>query len=140
MSDGSLGVTTVHLRIIHAALIAGVLGLAAALSLIGPSGRLGSMGILRLTWFGVAAVAMVGAGVVSGRLAAQSDAAKRARSTIILWAIGEGPALLGLVFYFLTGDRLLLVLPVAAFLLYMMRYRPGFNQTVVQESAESPPA
>lgn len=125
MDDGSVGVTAAHLRLIHAALIAGILGLAAAFVVIGPSGRLGSLNMLRLTWLGVAAAAMISAGMVSGRLAAQADIAKRARSAIILWAIGEGPALLGLVFYFMTGDRILLVLPVAAFLLYMTRYRPA---------------
>jgi hypothetical protein len=125
MDDGSVGATAAHLRLIHAALIAGILGLAAAFVVIGPSGRLGSLNMLRLTWLGVAAAAMISAGMVSGRLAAQADTAKRARSAIILWAIGEGPALLGLVFYFMTGDKILLVLPVAAFLLYMTRYRPA---------------
>ncbi|MEN8144896.1 MAG: hypothetical protein ABFS14_08085 [Gemmatimonadota bacterium] len=124
MADEPVQVTAAHLRIIHAALIAGVLLFAAVIAVVVPSGSPEPMNALRLAWLGAAAAAMVAAGVVSGRLAVQADSASRARSAIIMWAIGEGPALLGLAFSFVTGDRLLLVLPVVVFLLYMMRYRP----------------
>ncbi|MEE9230889.1 MAG: hypothetical protein V3U86_09305 [Acidobacteriota bacterium] len=117
--------TAVHLRILHAAFIAGICGFALVIAIIGPSSGIESTSILRLTWLGVAAAAMVGAGAVSGRLAAQADVTERARTAIVLWALGEGPALLGLIFYFMTGDRLLLVLPLVAFLVYMTRYRPA---------------
>jgi hypothetical protein len=54
--------------------------------------------------------------VLRGRVARERDAAKRDSLRMIAWAVGEGTALMGGVYYFKLGDPKLYVLGVVAML------------------------
>jgi hypothetical protein len=64
----------------------------------------GSSTGLRVAGIAVAVAAAVGIFVVRTMARRASDASRRARLSIVGWALGEGAALYGGVYYFLTGQ------------------------------------
>lgn len=113
------------LPIVHLALAAGVVLFAAVLfGFVGPLETVED-GVLRWVWLGLAVVAVVAAGIVRGRLEAPGvEAAQRRAGAIVIWALAEGQALVGLVFYMLTGDVVPAVVGVLLFFFLWWRYRP----------------
>lgn len=120
-SSGSQVLTTVY-----AALAAGVFLFAAiVLFVLGPVESGADPTIIRLVWFGFAAAAMLGAGYIRGRLASNAGNPDRARAAAILvWALAEGQALLGIVGTMITGDRILAYGSLAIFVWIWLRYPP----------------
>jgi hypothetical protein len=46
-------------------------------------------------------------------------------SAILIWALAEGQALLGLTGYLLSGDRMLVILSLVLFAYLYLRYPPA---------------
>jgi hypothetical protein len=114
------------LTAIYAALAAGVFLFAAVvLFVLDPVDSGVEANVMRITWFGAAVVATLAAGAVRGRMAAGAAGAERARSAaIIVWALAEGQALVGIVGTMLTGDRVTAYASLALFMWLWMRYPP----------------
>jgi F0F1-type ATP synthase membrane subunit c/vacuolar-type H+-ATPase subunit K len=82
--------------------------------------------LMRIVWLGVAVVATLGAGMARGRMAGSRAEPDRARTAaIIVWALAEGQALVGIVGTMLTGDRVTAYASLALFAWLWMRYPPG---------------
>lgn len=125
MVNGS-GSADPTLRTVHLALAAGLLVLAAvAFGLVGP-GMAEGLRALRWAWLGLATAALFAAGVVRARLAAPGAPAERVRAAAILvWALGEGQAILGLAVYLVAGDAVPAAVGLLVFLYLWIRYRPS---------------
>jgi F0F1-type ATP synthase membrane subunit c/vacuolar-type H+-ATPase subunit K len=82
-------------------------------------------GLLRIVWFVAAIVATLGAGIVRGRMAGRDAGPDSARTAaIVVWALAEGQAFLGIVGTMLTGDRVTAYASLALFAWLWMRYPP----------------
>jgi hypothetical protein len=82
-------------------------------------------GVMRIVWFGAAIVATLGAGIVRGRTAGGTVGAAGSRTAaIVVWALAEGQALVGIVGTMLTGDRVTAYASLALFAWLWMRYPP----------------
>ena len=82
--------------------------------------------VMRIVWLGVAAVATLGAGVIRSRIAhAAAGSDQRRGAAIIVWALAEGQALVGIVGTLLTGDRVTAYASLAVFVWLWMRYPPS---------------
>lgn len=113
------------LIVIYAALAGGVFLFAAVvLFVLDPLETDVSSSVMRLVWFGIAAAAMLGAGVIRGRLAGRGDPDRARTAAILVWALAEGQALLGIVGTMLTGDRILALGALAIFVWIWVRYPP----------------
>lgn len=114
------------LPIVHLALAGGLaLFAAVAFGLVGPLGRADGSAH-RWVWLAAALVAAVAPGFAVARLAPpDSGPERRMALAIVIWALAEAQALLGLVLYLFVGD----VMPAAAglllFLFLWWRYRPS---------------
>jgi len=106
---------------------AGVLLYAAVLVFaLRPEEGAASAGALRIGWLVVAVGVTLLAGVIQQRVRASApDDPSRATSALVVWAAVEGQALLGLTGYFLSGDRLLLILPLVLFVYLFLRNPPA---------------
>ena len=114
------------LTTIWAALGGGVLLFAAVAFLaVGPLGPRGETHYWRLGWVGVALLAVVTIGYVRGRLAPGAPADRRRTTAILVWAVAEGQAMLGLVAYLVTADPVPAVAGLALFLYLFIRHRPA---------------
>jgi hypothetical protein len=115
------------LPILYGALAAGVLLYAAVLVFaLRPVGAAETSTALRVGWLVVAVGVTLLAGVVRQRVrAAPGGDPSRATSALLVWAAVEGQALLGLTGYLLSGDRLLLVLPLVLFVYLFLRHPPA---------------
>ena len=116
-----------RLPILYAALASGVVLYAAVLLFaIEPTGAVQDSTWLRIAWLAVAVGVTLMAGVVQARLRSGTvDESGRASSAILVWALAEGQALLGLTGYLLSGDRMLLILSLVLFAYLYLRYRPS---------------
>ena len=116
-----------RLPILYAALASGVLLYAAVLVFaLEPTGAVPDPTWLRIAWLAVAVGVTLMAGVVQARLRSGTvDESGRASSAILVWALAEGQALLGLTGYLLSGDRMLLILPLVLFAYLYLRYPPS---------------
>ena len=82
--------------------------------------------VMRIVWLGVAVVVTLGAGVVRGRMAGATATPDQKRTAaIIVWALAEGQALVGIVATLLTGDRVPAYASLALFVWLWMRYPPA---------------
>ena len=64
-------------------------------------------------------------GIIQARIRAGGGSdATRATGALTIWALAEGQALLGLTGYLLSGDRVLLILPLALFAYLYLRFPP----------------
>lgn len=112
---------------IYGALALGVFVFAAiVLFVIDPLEASVDPNVMRIVWLGVAAVATLGAGVIRGRIAhAAAGSDQRRGAAIIVWALAEGQALVGIVGTLLTGDRVTAYASLAVFVWLWMRYPPS---------------
>ena len=115
------------LTAIYAALALGVFLFAAiVLFLLEPLEASVDSSLMRIVWFGTAVVATLGAGMVRGRMAGSGAGPDQARTAaIVVWALAEGQALVGIVGTMLTGDRVTAYASLALFVWLWMRYPPG---------------
>lgn len=115
------------LTAIYAALAMGVFVFAAVvLFVLDPLEASLDPGLMKIVWFVAAIIATLGAGIIRGRMAggkAGPDASRTA--AILVWALAEGQALLGIVGTMLTGDRVTAYASLALFVWLWMRYPPG---------------
>lgn len=124
------GPTPDSLPLLYGAMAAGVLLYAAVLVFaLRPeegAASAASAGALRIGWLVVAVGVTLLAGVIQQRVRASApDDPSRATSALVVWAAVEGQALLGLTGYFLSGDRLLLILPLVLFVYLFLRNPPA---------------
>ena len=116
-----------QLPIFYAALASGVVLYAAVLLFaLEPTGGIHDPTLLRFAWLGVAIGVTLTTGVIQARVrSGRVDDSGRVTSAIFIWALAEGPALLGLTGYLLSGDRMLVVLSLALFAYLYLRYPPA---------------
>lgn len=113
------------LTAIYAALALGVLLFAAiVLFVLEPVEASLDPGLMRIVWFTAAIVATLGAGIVRGRMAGDAGPDSARTAAIIVWALAEGQALVGIVGTMLTGDRVTAYASLALFVWLWMRYPP----------------
>ena len=110
--------------IVYYALIAGVAMFALLLVMVVAPLPAGNLPLFRPAWLVLAVGSILVVGYVRRRMSANLEPPARVRSAIVIWALAEGPTLFGLVGYMLTGDRVLLIAPLAFFALVMFRYPP----------------
>ncbi len=121
------------LPILYAALAGGVFLYAAVLAfVIEPVGSVGNPMVLRVAWLIVAVGVTLLAGVIQQRVVAQRKRGAEGAAgdsavtnAILVWAMAEGQALVGLTGYLLSGDRLLLILPLVLFAYLFLRHPPA---------------
>ena len=113
------------LTAIYAALAMGVFLFAAiVLFVLDPVEASIDSGVMRIVWFVAAVVATLGAGMIRGRMAASGAPEGARTAAVIVWALAEGQALIGIVGTMLTGDRVTAYASLALFLWLWMRYPP----------------
>jgi len=114
------------LTAIYAALALGVFLFAAiVIFVLEPVEATIDPGLMRIVWFVAAIVATLGAGIVRGRMAGSDAGPESARTAaIVVWALAEGQAILGIVGTMLTGDRVTAYASLALFAWLWMRYPP----------------
>jgi hypothetical protein len=127
MPQSRQGPTSDSLPLLYGAMAAGVLLYAAVLVFVlQPQPGAVAPGPLRIGWLVVAVGVTLLAGVIQQRVrAGAADDASRATNAVLVWAAVEGQALLGLTGYYLTGDRLLLILPLVLFVYLFLRNPPA---------------
>ena len=124
MNDSTKASSAQALTIIYGALAAGVFLFAAIVLLVlEPIDSVVDPTVMRLVWFGLAAVAVFGAGIVRGRLAG-GDPQRSRTGAIVVWALAEGQALVGIVGTMITGDRIMTYGALAIFVWIWLRYPP----------------
>jgi hypothetical protein len=123
-------------RIVHAALVTGVLLFWAVAWFVGragstPASALPDRRVLYVALFLMAAVLFAGAAFAARRIPAPAPGMTQDAwwqvnlgRAIVVWALVEAPALLGLVAYFLTRDFRVLIATLAGLLLFA-NYRPS---------------
>jgi hypothetical protein len=117
---------TAILPTIYAALAAGVFLYAVIVVLaVGPLESGLDPTILRVGWFAVAVGATLAAGLIRGRATAAGDSPRRAvTGAVVVWALAEGQALVGITGYLLSGDTVVLVVSLVLFAYLWLRYPP----------------
>jgi len=115
-----------QLKLIHAAMLSGVLlFLAVVLFLSGGRDGAESNLIFRWGWLALAVVAVFTAGFVRGRLQRSADEAEVRTAAILIWAVAESAALLGLVSTLVTGDIAPGLGATLVFVFLMVHHRPS---------------
>jgi hypothetical protein len=126
-------------RVLHAAFIAAVLVLVVGLALVRGAADLGDLElpvmVLRITVFVLLLGTLIGqrivrAGLPTLRTAAEASAWWQAHGPRVLtiWALADGLATFGAVFWFLTGDIVPLVIGTGVGLFLLVLARPaGFE-------------
>ena len=127
MPQDRQGPTPDSLPLLYGAMAAGVLLYAAVLVFVLRPGDASASALpLRIGWLVVAVGVTLLAGVIQQRVRVSApDDPSRMTNALVVWAAVEGQALLGLTGYFLTGDRLLLILPLVLFVYLFLRNPPA---------------
>ncbi len=127
MPRTSRGPTPDSLPLLYGAMAAGVLLYAAVLVFVlRPEQGAAGAGPLRIAWLVVAIGVTLLAGVIQQRVRVSApDDPSRSTNALVVWAAVEAQALLGLTGYYLTGDRLLLILPLVLFVYLFLRNPPA---------------
>jgi len=114
------------LTAIYAALALGVFLFAAiVLFVLEPVEATIDPGLMRIVWFVAAIAATFGAGIVRGKMAGRDAGPDNVRTAaIVVWALAEGQAFVGIVGTMLTGDRVTAYASLALFAWLWMRYPP----------------
>lgn len=114
------------LRTIYGALAAGVLLYALiVLFVLEPLDSGLAPAVMRTVWLVVALGAVLVAGMIRGRIGAGTAASITApQAAIVVWALAEGQALVGITATLLTGDRVPSVAALALFAWLWARYPP----------------
>jgi len=125
------GPSTNTLGVIYLALIVGVVLFALIVRFVlEPMGAYNGTA-LRLVWLAAAAGCTLAAGYFRTRLAGpDADAAQLTSAAVVVWALAEGQALLGIVAYMLSGDVLVFWLALILFAYLFARYRPAVFQPI----------
>ncbi|MEJ2483606.1 MAG: hypothetical protein P8049_10980 [Gemmatimonadota bacterium] len=115
-----------RLPVLYAALASGVVLYAAVLVFVlEPTLAVEDPTWLRVAWLAVAIGVTLMAGVIQARIRSGTvSETGLASGALLVWALAEGQALLGLTGYLLSGDRLLLILPLVLFAYLYLRYPP----------------
>lgn len=115
------------LRIIHAALLGGIVTFGAIVLFLLASGRSGSeeVGALRWVWLVLAVAALFAAGVLRGRLRADAPARETQTTAIMIWALAELPALTGLAFALVSADLVPAIGGLVVGLALLASHRPA---------------
>lgn len=112
------------LRLIRLSLLFGVLAFGAVAyftqSQRQPSLDPGVHNALRMAVFALSAAVVIAAFVFRTVRARAAAPASAANITIVAWAVGEAPAILGAAVYFLSGDAQPFFVGVAAFVLMLV--------------------
>ena len=113
------------LTAVYGALAAGVFLFAAiVLFVLDPIEAGITPGTVRVIWFAFAMIAMLGAGVIRGRMAGGRDANQARVAALLVWALAEAQALVGITGTMITGDRVLTYGALAIFVWIWVRYPP----------------
>jgi hypothetical protein len=115
------------LRIIHGAILGGLVTFGAIVLFLLASGRSGSggAGALRWVWLALSVAALFLAGVLRGRLRPEATLSQTRTTAIMIWALAELPALTGLAFALVTGDLVPAVGGLAIGLALLVSHRPA---------------
>lgn len=112
------------LRLIRLSLLFGILAFGAVAYFTQaqrqPALEPGVQNMLRLAAFALSGAVVIAAFVFRTLRARAAGPAAVASTTIIAWAVGEAPAILGAVVYFLSGDARPFLVGVAAFVLMLV--------------------
>ena len=121
----SLGATG-PLAVVHLALAAGVVLFAAIVfGLVGPLDT-AEGSLYRWIWLGLALAAVLVAGALRSRLGTPGlDPRRRPALAVAIWALAEGQAIAGLVFYLVAGDSVPAAVGLLLFFYLWWRHRPG---------------
>jgi len=127
MSSTGSGPSFDQLPILYAALASGVVLYAAVLLFaVEPTGSIQSPTPIRIAWLAVAIGVTLATGAIQARIrSGRVDDSGRVTSAILIWALAEGQALLGLTGYLLSGDRMLVILSLALFAYLYLRFPPA---------------
>lgn len=117
-------------RLIHLALMAGIVLFTVVTALLGPparpAGAAMSPMLLRVATFAGAAAAFVAAFILRTRITGGAPADPERfwqgnfTRAIVVWALLEAPCLLGTVVYYVTGDPLTLAITATGLLLFVV--------------------
>jgi F0F1-type ATP synthase membrane subunit c/vacuolar-type H+-ATPase subunit K len=119
------GPRPVSLPVIWVSLAAGVALFAVVLLAVRPEPAVEDATLFRVVWLVLAVGVALAAGALRSRAGASgADEGQWQTTAIVVWALAEGQALLGLVGYMLSGDRLLFYLPLVFFVWLWLRYPP----------------
>ncbi len=111
---------------IYAALIIGVVLFALVVRLVLQPVETYSGDALRFGWLAAAAGCTLAAGYFRTRLAGPTaDDVQLTQAAVIVWALAEGQALLGIVAYMISGDLLIFWCALVLFAYLFARYRPA---------------
>jgi hypothetical protein len=115
------------LRIIHAALLGGIVTFGAIVLFFLASGRAGNGGggVLRWVWLALAIAALFAAGVLRGRLRPEAPARESRTTALMIWALAEVPALSGLAFAVVSGDLVPAIGGLVIGLALLISHRPA---------------
>jgi F0F1-type ATP synthase membrane subunit c/vacuolar-type H+-ATPase subunit K len=114
------------LGVIYVALIIGVVLFALIVRLVFQPVGTYSGPALRYGWLAAAAACTLAAGYFRTRLASPgADSGQLTTAAVIVWALAEGQALLGIVAYMLSGDVLVFWCALVLFAYLFARYRPA---------------
>lgn len=114
------------LSVIQLALVGGIMVFALVVfAILRPSRTVADLSIMRWVWLAFALLSIFGAGVIRGRLRRDASEQQAYTTAIIVWALAEGQALLGLVSYVVAGDALPAILGLVVGAYLFVRYQPA---------------
>ena len=114
------------LKIIHATMLGGtLLFFAVVLFVFGGRETEQTVPALRWAWFAFAVAAVFAAGFVRGRLVRDSDDDQVRATGIVIWALAEGAALLGMVSTIVTGEIAPAIGATLVAVFLMVHHRPS---------------
>lgn len=121
--------STLPLRIIHLALIGGVLIYAAVAWFLMRGGTIAAAAdlaaVFRWAWLALALGLVFGAGILRGRLPRGAPPERVRTTAILVWALAEATALTGITFALVTGDWMPLVGGLLVGLFLFVHHRPS---------------
>lgn len=126
-ASGDSGDLRQTLRIIHAAVLGGVLAFGAIVLFLVATGRSGAEGggALRWAWLALAVVALFAVGMLRGRLRPEAPPRQVQSTAIMIWALAELPALIGLAFALVSGDLVPAIGGLVVGLALLTTHRPA---------------
>ncbi|MFV1985747.1 MAG: hypothetical protein ACC682_00585 [Gemmatimonadota bacterium] len=114
------------LKLIHASMLGGTLVLFAVAFFLYGGREPGEVGaVVRWAWLAVAVAVVFAVGAVRGRLHRNSDEAQVRMSGIVIWALAEGAALVGIVSTIMTGHVVPAIGATLIGVFLMLHHRPS---------------
>ena len=114
------------LKLIHLTMLGGTLAFFAVVYFLFAGRDTGvESAALRWAWLGIAVAAVFGAGFLRGRLSGRSGDDQVRTTGIMIWALAEGAALLGIVSTIVTGDPMSAMGATAIGVFLMVYHRPS---------------